>query len=80
MDGEGTKSSSSPDRAVRLLCRVCIEQFVSFAEFVRLKGPQNWIRENLPAAILKAVQSVVENAMTLAAAASRPSAAGWRHS
>ena len=60
MDGEGTKR---------------IEQCISFAEFVRLKGPQNWIRENLSAAILRAVQSVIENDLTSAAVASRPSAA-----
>ena len=60
MDGEGTKR---------------IEQCISFAEFVRLKRPQNWIRENLSAAILRAVQSVVENDLTSSAAASRPSAA-----
>ena len=35
VDGEGTKR---------------IEQCISFAEFVRLKRPQNWIRENLSAA------------------------------
>ena len=54
-----------------------IEQCVSSAEFVRLMR-QNWIRENLPAAIQRDVQSVVEhhqNALTSAVAASRPSAA-----
>ena len=35
LDGEGTKR---------------IKQCVSVAEFERLKRPQNWIRENLPAA------------------------------
>ena len=45
-----------------------IEQCVSSAEFVRLMR-QNWIRENLPAAIQRDVQSVVEhhqNALTSA--------------
>ena len=60
VDGEGTKR---------------IEQCVSSAEFIRLKRPQYWIRENLSAAILRDAQSVVENAMTSVAAASLPSAA-----
>ena len=62
VDDEGTKQ---------------IEQCVSSAEFVRLMR-QNWIRENLPAAIQRDVESVVEhhqNALTSAAVALRPSAA-----
>ena len=63
MDDEGTKRIAQ-----------------THAEFVRPKNwkNQNWIRENLPAAIHTDVQSVVEqhqNALTSAVAASRASAA-----
>ena len=51
---------------LRRLCREC-----------EAKEASNWIRENLPAAIHRAVQSAVEhhqNALTSAVAVSRPSA------